>query len=357
MSLIDKRVRLPALVVAVITLAFLSGLVGGALSAPKLPPVGAGPLAVSAARAATEWRPLSGEFRTHLDLGIPALPDTGGADVGGLAQLLSGDREFRLWRSRDGFRIAEMLPAAERAFIVGRSGAWTWDSEKFEATHVSVDGAASKDKWPVGAVPQDRRPLQFLGAIARRFQGTDSTVRQPERVAGRPAYVIVTEPDDPKTLVGRVEMAVDSATRTPLAVDVYPRGSGTPAISAGFTDIDFGPIDPSTFDFEPPSGAIVREGGHGQGVSRRDADGSGRRRDDAGEGKQGALVGEIRKLGRGWSQILAVRVDELPARTRSLLPFSGTLLSAALVERGDDAWLLTGAVPQDEIRAAATKLP
>jgi outer membrane lipoprotein-sorting protein len=349
MAPVRRATTFPAIVAAAgIVLGLLFGIAAGALSAPRLPPMGETSLVLSALRALSDQPAVSGEFRTHLDLGIPALPDSEG--LGSALDLLAGDREFRLWRSDDGVRIAEMLPGAERAVIVNRTDAWTWDSESFTATHVKLDGAAALPEHVAAG-----SSLRFLGAVARSFKGTDSSVGEPERVAGRPAYVIVTEPDDPKTLVGRVELALDASTRTPLRAEVYPRGSDTPAISAGFTDIDFGSIDPATYAFEPPAGATVNE----KSPARSDAldpwhSVDGRARDEREGDSPG---GAVRRFGRGWSTVAAVRVKEVSTGTRSLLPFSGTLFSAALVERGEKTWILTGAVPQGELQAAAAKIP
>src|SRR5207245_10760719 len=65
---------------------------------------------------------------------------------------------------------------------------------------------------------------------------------------------------------------------------------------------------------------------------------------------------DVRVFGRGWAAILAVRVPSADVLRRatagsgfdplSFLPFSGTLFSMTLVDRGDHAWLTFGAVPK-----------
>ena len=73
-----------------------------------------------------------------------------------------------------------------------------------------------------------------------------------------------------------------------------------------------------------------------------------------------------RIFGTGWSTILALPLpssadlskasSEARSILSSLLPFSGTLFSARLVDRGDHQWLLVGAVPQSALDKVQTEL-
>jgi hypothetical protein len=183
-------------------------------------------------------------------------------------------------------------------------------------------------------------------ALARRSlaaldPSTAVSVAAGARVAGRPAYVLRLVPRTRETLVGRVEVAVDAARRVPLRVAVYARGAAKPAVQAAFTRVRFGPVDPATFSFRPPPGATVRRPGLPEGRGR-------------------APEYLPRTFGTGWATVVALPLpgSATPGpELTALLPFSGPLFSARLAARGEDRWLLYGAVPQAALVAAEAKLP
>jgi hypothetical protein len=54
-------------------------------------------------------------------------------------------------------------------------------------------------------------------------------------------------------------VAVDAEKRIPLQLTVLATGQPQPALTAGFSDITFGPQDPSLFTFTPPPGTTVKD--------------------------------------------------------------------------------------------------
>lgn len=271
MRLLHGRIwRLPTLVIILVSVGALAGFAGQAFSAPTLPRLGPATLMASSVRALADPPPMSGDFHTHLDLGLPALPELEGA--GDLSALPAGDRELRIWLSGDGARIAELRASSERAFITDGTQAWTWDSDKMAARHFRVPAWMKKqDRYPKLATRDERLlrswvmnlPTQDILSAARtllaEFKGTEVTVAQPQTVAGRDAYILVLTPGDPNTLIGRFELAIDAEMKVPLRIEVYPRRATAPAISAGFSDVSFEVIDPSMFEFEAPPGVRVEE--------------------------------------------------------------------------------------------------
>src|SRR5947209_3262267 len=110
-------------------------------SAPTLPPVAPDNLVASVLRALANPGPVSGYVRTHVDLGIPSLPDEGPAGTAStgktdLISALTGDHRLRVWRSADGLRISDLLPGSERSLYVTRTDAWAWDFGTFTAYHL-----------------------------------------------------------------------------------------------------------------------------------------------------------------------------------------------------------------------------
>ncbi|MDQ3785428.1 MAG: hypothetical protein M3360_11255 [Actinomycetota bacterium] len=419
--------RFPALLITLVLAGALSGVAGQALSAPNLPRLEPATLLVSTARALDDPPPVSGDFHTHLDLGLPALPELGGAG-GGLSDLPAGDRELRIWLSDDGARIAELRATSERAFMSNGRQTWTWDSEKMAARRYGVGAWMEKQNRYPQLAPQDERLLRnwVMGlpsydiysaarALLSEFRGTEVTVTEPQTVAGRDAYILVMTPGDPGTLIGRFELAIDAEMRVPLRIEVYPRQATAPAISAGFSDISFEPIDPSMFAFEAPPGVRVEEakpplppGSHwGSGASSGNKRAGGPMHRPHGleleradvrrwlkehspsslsdvrieewlraEWNERWLAGHpgfsrkpfetakwlgngppIRRFGRGWTAVTAVLAEDPPEVLRTYLPFEGTLFSAMLAGNGDEGWIVTGAVDLETLGAVADKLP
>ena len=84
---------------------------------------------------------VSGTVATHVAVGLPSLPE-GTAEVGsaGLGELLgyvNGDHQVRVWASRDGIRLSELIdPAAEISYFASSRGVWLWDSDHLTAYRV-----------------------------------------------------------------------------------------------------------------------------------------------------------------------------------------------------------------------------
>jgi hypothetical protein len=319
--------------------------------APNLPSTGPKALIASVLRRASHPIAVSGTATTHVDLGLPQLPAISAGPVSGALGVLddfSGDHTLRIWSSPDGVRVAELLPAAERAVFATTHAVWLWDSDTLTAYHVEAPsgaGAGTHDEGPAQLDPNGMagKALHAIGPSTRVWVGTPATV------AGRPVYPLLLAPRTSATLVGRIEIDVDSQTRTVLRVAVTPRGAASPALSTQFTDVSFDPIDPSVFQFTPPPGATVKPFSIPTGSHRTTT---------------GHSAPAVRTFHRGWAEVVAVRV---PARVLTtnrtareiakLLPYSGPLLSVRLEDRGTRTWLLAGMVPQSSLLAAASSLP
>ena len=327
-------------------------------SAPSLPRVSARALVTSAIRAASRNGPVSGTASVHLDLELPSLPssETGpGTGPLGVLSELSGDHTLRVWRSRVGVRIAELLPAAERAVFASRHATWLWDSTDMTASRVIPPNTSGTEPRP----PQATGPVDPEALSARALRAiiptTAVTVGRPAAVAGRPVYPLVLHPRTSRTLVGAVEVDVDGATRIPLRVAITARGASGPAISSTFRSVRFDPIDPSVFSFTPPPGSRVKtirapsppERHSGTSPSRRTSS-------------------RVRTFGHGWASIVAVRIPSLsviaakrPSAEELLrfLPYTGPVLSVRLADRAGHAWVVAGLVPQSALAAVGSRLP
>jgi outer membrane lipoprotein-sorting protein len=362
----SRRLRVLSVAVGVTLLISGVGLLAARAAAPpSLPPVTSQQLIASIVRAAQSSPSISGDVLATLDLGLPSLPEqVRGEASGPLAVLsdLAGTHRLRVWRSKDGLRVAELLPAAERALFVTRSEAWAWDSSSFTAYQLGPVAGQAPARDPL-AVPDT--PLQ-LGdpdaaarwALSAITPSTSVSLDPPARVAGRDAYVLALRPRTAATLVGSVRIFVDAQHRIPLALEVVRRGSARPAISVRYTSVSFRPIEPSVFRFTPPDGARVL-----RPYSEMGHESSG----EAGAEPRSSIrpVGPPMVFGSGWATIVAV---PLPARAQidrtdqgagltSLLPYSGPLFSVRLEERAGHSWLVAGLVPQASLIRVGPELP
>lgn len=346
--------------------ALVAGVVGVSVvradSTPNLVAVDPGDLLASTLRAAATPPTVAGVVRTHVDLGLPELPElTAGAapgDAAAAASMLFGDQTFRIWRSAAGIRVAHIARFGERVLVVNRSEAWAWDSQTMRAVRLTASDLADalhERARPAGAGDASRLPstvgdpVRLASALLEAVRPyADVVVRTPEVVAGRDAYILELRPRSGRTLIGSILVAVDAHERIPLRLQVVPRGTVEPSIEVGFTSIDFGAIDPSLFAFAPPDGARVTDLG---AALRRTAH-------EAAPIATPSELADARFFGSGFGLIAAIPVsDGLRRELGAVLPYAGPLGSAAIVARAGRDWLVAGAVPPGALSSVASRLP
>jgi outer membrane lipoprotein-sorting protein len=319
---------------------------------------------VAAMVRAAEARPsVSGTVLAHVAIGLPTLSDGSTTQVGaaGLSGLLgygNGDHQIRVWSSRDGLRVAELVrPAAELSYVANDRAAWAWNSDRFTAYRFPLPKLDPFTPRPASL----RRALSFLspdGLARLSIQSLTPTslvgLGAPTRVAGRPAYALDIIPRTSATLVGKIQVDVDARTHLPLSAGVYARGASTPALSVAYQTVSFASIAPSAFAFTPPAGARVVDVKPGGGPGHESVP----------AGVPGRMATGIRTSGSGWATVVAVPTPSLAAARALaggldpsvLLPITGPLFSARFLERGGHGWLLFGAVPQSRLAAVAATL-
>jgi outer membrane lipoprotein-sorting protein len=384
----SPRLRgLGVIVVAGVLLVSTAALAGAARSSPPLPAVSAERLVANTIRALSADPPISGSMTAHFDIGLPDFPDEGPGTPTGPAALIasfSGDHRLRVWHSRDGARLSDLLPTAERSIIVSRTQAWLWDSSSMTAVRLGAGadpGTEAAARTAASMIDPEELAHRALAAIVPT---TRVTVAGSTSIAGRDAYVLSLEPRTSATLVGRIELYVDSSRWLPLGGAVFARGASSPALSARFTSVSFGQIDPAVYRFTPPPGAKIVTphrsmtgsscppgamcSGPTPGNTTPPAPPAGASGHSADAGGFIADGPDVRTFGSGWATIVAVRAPTLQqleqagagaglAAVPKLLPFTGPLFSISLVPSGDHAWLMFGAVPPSALQRASADLP
>jgi hypothetical protein len=250
------RWLVPAAVAAAVG-AFLVDVAQDHSRSTALPAVGAEQL-VAQARAAS--RPYAGTALVQLSGDSSELADLldGDAPSLSLARLPAGAHTLRVWYgNRTHRRVALVDPMAESDLFRAGSQTWEWNS----ADRVAIRGRAAEPSasalWTSPVTPEDLADA----LLASASRDAEVTVAGAETVANRPAYGLVLRPTAPDSLVDYVHVAVDGATKTPLAVQIYPRDDDDPAVDVAFTSIAFRTPPASVFQFRPPEGATVLAAG------------------------------------------------------------------------------------------------
>jgi hypothetical protein len=190
---------------------------------------------------------------------------------------------------------------------------------------------------------------QALGALQ---PSTRVSVQTGHAVADRSTYDLVLTPRTSATKVGSVHISVDGATKVPLGVQIYPRGSTSPSVDVAFTSIAFGHQSHRNFEFTPPPGAKVRQG---------DTESSSPRASTL------RTEPTVTTHGSGWATVVTVRPGKQatssllnPALRAALTTVSGSWGSGHLLESDlvsalvtDDGRVVVGAVEPAQLYAAA----
>lgn len=259
--------RLIALcVVAVLALAGVATIaVAGSGSGPTPP---AKPLAEAIRDAVSGKAPAGVTARVTF---TNTLIDTSGLATG-TNPLLAGAKG-RLWISADGDLRLELQSqgGGGDAQVVLRGDELT----VFDATANTIyratlppepaDEPGDEDAPPALATVE--RALSRLARVATVGEAT------PANIAGREAYTVRLAPRRDAGLVGGASLAWDAANGAPLRVAVYSTLRNDPVLELVATDVDFGPVDPATFDAAAPPGATVVDLTPAKDRARADDDG------------------------------------------------------------------------------------
>lgn len=290
---------------------------------------------------------LSGTVVETSDLGLPSLPAVGGrgGDSASFSSLVSGSHTMRLWYAGpDQVRLALLGQLGESDLVRNGTDVWAWSSHDNTATHWVVPTQRAAGPFAPGAPASPAMtPQQAAEAALKAIDPSTRVTTDPTaEVAGRPAYQLDLVPRDPRSLVGSVRIAIDGETHVPTRVQVFARGASEPAFQVGFTSFSTATPPDSTFAFEPPPGATVKQGSAPtmRPHARRHADVSG-------------LAPQV--VGKGWTTVVVADVgtqdDGAAAALKSLPVVSGAWGSGHLLRGSvfsavltDDGRLAVGAV-------------
>ncbi len=250
--------------------------------------------------------PLTGTVVETASLGLPQLPQA--ANPTALSSLLTGSHTLQVYyESPRHFRLQVPQTLSETDLIRDGNKAWLWQSAPDTVTEYTwPEGAAGRAAAQLPAVPALTPQQAADDLLAAVGTTTTVTVQGNVLVAGEPAYQLVLAPKDPRSLIGRVVIAIDGKYGVPLRVQVFAKGATSPSFQVGYTRLSFGTPAPASLQFTPPPGATltVVDLGAGHGAT-------------SGSVPSAAGGAGLRLFGSGW-----LTVAEFP---RSDLSLSGTV--------------------------------
>jgi outer membrane lipoprotein-sorting protein len=251
----------------------------------------------------TSVPPLTGTVVETASLGLPSLPETGGATS--ITSLLTGSHTVMVWyASPEHFRLSVPASLAETDVIRDGSTAWLWDSSANTVTKFSLPARAAKPVPSTAPLTPQQAANQVLATVGPTTAvSVDSNVT----VAGQAAYELVLAPKDARSLVGQVRIAVDGSNGVPLRVQVLARGATTPAFQVGYTSIQFVTPAPAELSFTPPPGAKVTQS-------------------DMTAGNDHGASPDVSSIGSGWLTVL-----DLPSSGMTSGSSAGSGESSALI--------------------------
>ncbi len=253
----------------------LAGTVFASAAAPVLPRMTPAQL-IASLRLARMPRSFSATLTETANLGFPSLPSIGGLSSSPLsaASLVSGSHTIQVWSAGPRhLRVALPVSFGETDLRVNGNQVWLWQSQGQKSTRILASGRPSHymgakpgiagQPAPAGTTPgpdwAKLTPLQAARKVlALAGPTTRVTIPGTTTVAGRNAYQLAIAPRTGQSLVGRILIAIDAKTHLPLSVQVYARGSASPALAIGFTSLSFARPAMSNFTFTPPPGAHVK---------------------------------------------------------------------------------------------------
>jgi outer membrane lipoprotein-sorting protein len=305
------------------------------------------------------------ELTDHLIEGA-SLAGGNGGEAGQLSQspLLSG-ASGRLWIAKDG-RVRLELQAEKGDTQVMYDGhtVTVYDAASNTLYRYTPpahegskdEGSMASDSGKPGEVPS---VAKIEEAIAKLKHATLSGAT-PTDVAGQPAYTARISPSESGSLIGGAELSWDASNGVPLRAAVYSSTSSSPVLELAASEISFGPVESSVFEFTPPSNAKVEEVTLPSGSAKDEGASGGKEHPNVttrGTGITAVKVLES-KVKPGEQQpnlpegLQKVKIDSTTTATE--LPTAlGTLLS---FERSGVRYVLAGAITPAQIEAVARGL-
>jgi outer membrane lipoprotein-sorting protein len=268
----------------------------------------------------------------------------------------------RLWASKDGrVRLELQAEKGDTQVIYDGHTISLYDAAT-NTLYRYTPPAAEQGSSAAGEEHQAPSVAKIEEAIADAKQHATVSGATPDNVAGQPAYTVRVAPKEGGSLLGGAELSFDAANGAPLRTAIYSSTSQNPVIELTATEVSFGPVASSVFEFTPPANAKIEDistPSSSEGAKTGSGeDGEKPKLTTSGNGPSTVAVIE-KKLPAGAKQGSSSALEGLPkvningASATELRTELGTLLS---FERSGVRYVLAGSVTPDAIEALARGL-
>jgi outer membrane lipoprotein-sorting protein len=317
----SRRARwvVPASVVAVVAGIGIASAITVAQAAPALPPRTPAQLLAAIAGDHSTLPPLTGTVVETAALGIPQLP--GAENPNSITSLLAGSHTLKIWYAGpQKLRLAVPVQMGETDLIRNGTTAWLWQSGSDSVTRFLIP-AGHGDHATEPVMPKVPLTPQQAAQQALKLAGrsTGVTTEANVSVAGRAAYQLVLAPKASGSQIAKITIALDAQhLSVPLRVQVFAKGTASPAFQVGYTSISFVTPAASNFTFAPPPGAKV----HTQTLGLPAGYAPGQKPQGM---KSGAQV-----IGKDWTAVMVLpAADILPGGALSRVAGAGSAAAVA----------------------------
>ena len=189
-----------------------------------------------------------------------------GGEAGQLAQspLLSG-ASGRLWIAKDGrARLELQAEKGDTQVLYDGHTVTVYDASSNTLYRYTPPPSATADQSqsdPRSKTSEHEIPsvVKIEEAIAKLGKNADVSGATPTDVAGQPAYTARISPKESGSLIGGAELSWDAVHGTPLRAALYSSTSSSPVIELAASEVSYGPVDNSVFEFTPPANAKIEE--------------------------------------------------------------------------------------------------
>jgi outer membrane lipoprotein-sorting protein len=171
---------------------------------------------------------------------------------GATGRLWLGDHQLRL-ELQGGNGDAQVIVNG-RSFMISDPASSTVYEGTLPADMSDSAGQQSSSDQGVPSIAQIQSQITRL---MKRVTLSGTSTSDPGDVAGRPTYSVKISPKHSGGELGKLQLAWDAVTGTPLDIAVYSSTSSTPVLELKATDISYGAVSPSVFSFQPPLGYKV----------------------------------------------------------------------------------------------------
>jgi outer membrane lipoprotein-sorting protein len=203
------------------------------------------------------------QFTNHLVEGANLASGGGAGSQLASSPLLSG-ASGRLWIAADGrTRLELQAENGDSQLLYDGHTVSLYDASsntlyRYTPQQSSTEGQDRSDSGPAKhhAIPTVQ---EIQEAIAHATPNATFSGATPTDVAGQPAYTVRISPARNGGLIGGAELSWDAVHGVPLRAAIFSTTSSSPVIELAATEVSYGPVDSSTFNFTPPADAKLKE--------------------------------------------------------------------------------------------------